>query len=249
MDIQDLREIIRIQSEDLGVELTEQHYNDAINYYHTYGNIPEINYIIDQNNQNNIIQNVLAHLSNNNHPPINNGEEDNNEEEDDEEEDNDEQGDIEDNDNRQNNGINWGRLIPNEQNPDNIRRIGSNLIISAFTQFVNNHLNNENERDMDEQISGRPRIRIINPNNFFRDVTKVVKNVDDVKISVYNNQSDMDSQCYLCYDEFICGDILRILDCGHCFHRCCVDTHLKKISNACPFCKKECQKETIFSNI
>ncbi|KAJ2091472.1 hypothetical protein IW138_001931 [Coemansia sp. RSA 986] len=45
--------------------------------------------------------------------------------------------------------------------------------------------------------------------------------------------------CSICLNEFCAGDSVRILDCGHYFHRDCVDSWLTKHSASCPLCKTD----------
>ncbi|KAI9504403.1 hypothetical protein GGI25_003322 [Coemansia spiralis] len=45
--------------------------------------------------------------------------------------------------------------------------------------------------------------------------------------------------CSICLAEFAAGDCVRILDCGHYFHRDCVDAWLTVHSACCPVCKTD----------
>merc|ERR1712154_499033 len=44
--------------------------------------------------------------------------------------------------------------------------------------------------------------------------------------------------CAICLDDFGHGEELRLLPCGHAFHRQCVDPWLLKQSELCPMCKQ-----------
>jgi len=44
-------------------------------------------------------------------------------------------------------------------------------------------------------------------------------------------------QCPICIDDFCCGEYQRTLDCGHCFHKKCIDRWFKKDKNDCPMCR------------
>ncbi|KAJ2392665.1 hypothetical protein GGI23_005175 [Coemansia sp. RSA 2559] len=46
-------------------------------------------------------------------------------------------------------------------------------------------------------------------------------------------------ECSICLNDFCAGDSVRILDCGHYFHRDCVDSWLTKHSASCPLCKTD----------
>ncbi|KAK0545150.1 hypothetical protein OC845_005236 [Tilletia horrida] len=50
-------------------------------------------------------------------------------------------------------------------------------------------------------------------------------------------------ECAICLDNFADGDYVRILPCGHCFHRAEVDEWLCKVRKLCPVCKRDCTVE------
>jgi hypothetical protein len=67
--------------------------------------------------------------------------------------------------------------------------------------------------------------------------------------SVHTPDNDTDSPdrdcCAICLDEYTEGDILRILPCGHAFHKPCADkwflrrhSKISSDSNSCPICKE-----------
>lgn len=81
-------------------------------------------------------------------------------------------------------------------------------------------------------------------------VLKVIKNIDTVPIQMYKNidASNNNSECLICYDQFVPTDIVRILPCNHILHIHCIDDHLKNISHLCPYCKSSAG-EYIFKNL
>jgi hypothetical protein len=47
-----------------------------------------------------------------------------------------------------------------------------------------------------------------------------------------------EKSCPICIDEFVCGEYNRTLDCGHVFHKKCIDRWFKKNHSDCPMCRK-----------
>lgn len=45
--------------------------------------------------------------------------------------------------------------------------------------------------------------------------------------------------CPICTDDFVHGEDLRLLSCGHQFHKGCVDPWLLKRSSTCPMCRSD----------
>ncbi|KAI9225837.1 MAG: hypothetical protein DHS80DRAFT_33322 [Piptocephalis tieghemiana] len=45
--------------------------------------------------------------------------------------------------------------------------------------------------------------------------------------------------CSVCLDDFLVGDELRLLPCGHRFHSMCIDPWLLNKSSCCPLCKRD----------
>lgn len=46
------------------------------------------------------------------------------------------------------------------------------------------------------------------------------------------------TECAICLNEFCCGERLRVLPCGHRFHRQCIDVWLVGHCACCPLCQK-----------
>jgi hypothetical protein len=59
------------------------------------------------------------------------------------------------------------------------------------------------------------------------------------QIQKLDKYKDFDSNCPICYDEFLGGDMVRVLKCSHFYHQACVDGWLKQ-KNSCPLCKEKC---------
>lgn len=61
----------------------------------------------------------------------------------------------------------------------------------------------------------------------------------DVKVDEYRMRTiNYSSTCPICYDEFGVADMIRILECDHCFHIPCIQ-HWLVNSNMCPICRKD----------
>lgn len=71
------------------------------------------------------------------------------------------------------------------------------------------------------------------------DVRKVIENIELIPLSMFykikNNGHNI--ECFLCYDEFVDTDIVRVLPCNHISHHSCIDYYLKTCSHLCPYCK------------
>jgi Ring finger domain len=48
----------------------------------------------------------------------------------------------------------------------------------------------------------------------------------------------LEDPCPICMDNFCCGEYQRTLECGHMFHKKCIDKWFKKDKNDCPMCRK-----------
>lgn len=50
-------------------------------------------------------------------------------------------------------------------------------------------------------------------------------------------QDDTDSICVVCHDEYKCREHVRVLNCGHTFHKKCIDKWLCYMET-CPLCRR-----------
>jgi len=55
------------------------------------------------------------------------------------------------------------------------------------------------------------------------------------------------NECSICLDDFQDGDKVRILPCGHIFHRDEIDDWLTRIKKLCPICKRDITGELLIS--
>lgn len=267
MDTEDIKEIVRIQLNDVGIIPEDIHFNVAINYYHDNNSLPDINYIIgtilENNNidnenlqeQNNTTENAPENTnqlededddeseSDNNNLPANN-EQNNQVESSNDESDNEENSQRED------------RASYNEQNEedDNDSDMDDGSSADEENEFEGIHLNvlpynilTENQIDdilrmrqeINPNMNENVQIQIITENSNLLDVKKVIKNIDSIPLYMFKNisNSNTNKECLICFDQFVPTDIIRVLPCSHNLHRHCIDEQLKKISYLCPYCK------------
>ena len=70
------------------------------------------------------------------------------------------------------------------------------------------------------------------------DIKLVIKDIDAIPLMMYksNNSCVKNTQCFICYGDFVNTDIIRILPCSHSYHRSCIDDYLTKKTHYCPYC-------------
>ncbi|XWV24917.1 putative ORFan [Tupanvirus deep ocean] len=252
MDEQDIKEIIKTQLLDIGINANNTHYNIAINYYRDNNCLPDIGYIVaiitqDNENNNRILQpenvieedvlneRIVIEIPVENDINITNQ---NNTDNENDTENNDDNNDDNDDSNDDNNDDNNQEI----QNSNSLTNAQNDNIINELAGIENNI--NQLQRQV---YSVNQLIAIRNtmndnqvPDNMnMVDVIKVIKNIDSIPLFMYkdyhNNNSN--SECLICYDPFVATDIIRALPCTHVLHRCCIDDHLKTKSYLCPYCK------------
>lgn len=231
MDFEDIREIIKIQLTDIEIDPQYSHYLKAFVFYQKNNYLPNIDEIISDNYE--IIDDDDDDSSNN--------------------------GDnLSDNDNLRHNNDNLSDDDDNlSHNNDNLNDNDDNLNDdndSSNDTDDDNHYDNtfsivEQRYDI-ELSSSTDSSSIINPNNML-DVLKVVKNIDEIPLSMYKLyiNSSSNTQCFICYDPFVPTDIIRILPCTHILHRCCIDDYFLNNSHRCPACTESVVDNYIYKNL
>ena len=214
MNPEDIIEIIRVQLVDAGVTALEEHFNIAIDYYNEFNIIPHINYIIgmamhDQHGEN---EDQNPH---NNFEPV------------------------------QLIAIPIGQNIDNNNNPNTqsiIIQNNSNIQAQDSDSDDENEIpnssvnqppesqNENNDDDIDVQLITSRFQNLI--------VKKVIDSIGDLKLAIVKENTEYNTECMVCYDNFVLTDLVRILPCNHVAHRSCIDDYLQKESHLCPMCKK-----------
>ncbi len=59
----------------------------------------------------------------------------------------------------------------------------------------------------------------------------------------FNNQT-IDRECPICLDVLDNRDTIIILQCNHIFHEKCIDEHIKRGNDFCPYCMKKINKNS-----
>lgn len=82
------------------------------------------------------------------------------------------------------------------------------------------------------------------------DVKKVISDIESIPLVMYKNDCNpnKNNECFICYDQYVDTDLVRVLQCGHGFHRSCIDHNLTKETHLCPYCKSPAGKY-VLSNI
>jgi len=65
-----------------------------------------------------------------------------------------------------------------------------------------------------------------------------IKNIGKYK-KVKKDDPLKDTDCPICIDCFKDNEFYRKLDCGHCFHKRCIDHWFRKDHSECPMCRKK----------
>ncbi|MEM0354078.1 MAG: RING finger domain-containing protein [Thermoplasmata archaeon] len=242
----DIKAIITLQLNDLGIDVEDEHLNMVVDYYNKYGSLPDIDYLVSMVTERKMnseqprisIQTLVG-------PPnslrgrltITNVATENYE--------NDEIDNISYDEGTQpcstNSTLHSDSEITSNsesQNESNLSGMYNVLIGNGIMNSIA-RLNNIIEELL---IPIGNRINLVNiadpPVN--DEVKKVLVSIDKIPLTIIRNQDDLASsgECLICYDPFVVTDLVRVLPCFHKFHRSCIDTYLIKESHLCPACRK-----------
>lgn len=232
MDVDTITEIIRIQLADFGILATETHLNIALEYYNRNNELPDTMYIInesippEQSAESELITQV--HYHNNNYR-----------------DDTDSESDDDGEHSHHSNNDDDNSEMPNPMRipvPLPAPTVPGMPTMISLHDLLNMAIGNRVMDDLDEEVDA----------DQLTDVKKVLKEseLDKIKLMMVKNLDDLEgnNECPNCYDTFVLTDLVRILPCGHYFHRLCIDKQLTTESHLCPICKKE-SGEHVFINI
>lgn len=68
------------------------------------------------------------------------------------------------------------------------------------------------------------------------------KDIDSMETEVFTSDSELkygQIECSICLLDFENGDVMRVMKCGHRFHKECVDEWLSRYKSVCPLCKTD----------
>jgi len=66
------------------------------------------------------------------------------------------------------------------------------------------------------------------------------KDINAMGTEKFTSESEMkygEIECSICIAPFVVGDVMRVMKCGHRFHKDCVDEWLSRYKAVCPLCK------------
>lgn len=256
---EDIRQIIGIQLLDVDIVPEQVHYDIAINYYRQYNTMPEINYILNvlfQRNEN-IAHHQHGGIQPNASPRVSPDTSDHSESGDHSESDDEYMNNISDAENNPpitiQELINYRGALTNPNDLLNVI-IGSitndgTIINSMVNAGVNiniaNTENQENGSMDDDEMPDLVDMPIFNPMHNLNpippmvDVKKVIKDIESIPLAMYKNDTNpnKNTECLICYDQYVDTDLIRILQCSHSFHRMCIDDHFTNETYLCPYCK------------
>lgn len=76
-----------------------------------------------------------------------------------------------------------------------------------------------------------------------RQRTEIARTVGKLKTTTYEVSAEgaEADACTICLDDFVAGDKVKELPCGHSYHKSCIDPWLLQKSSLCPLCKQSIQ--------
>jgi Ring finger domain len=229
MDRESLREILRLQFDDIDMDnINEAYYDIGYEYYDDHQTVPNVEYILNTYQGRLAGNNTTEEDDDNEDEPNNN----NNDNDDDEEE----------------------YLGATVTEPMTQRQ--SNIIQPLLERLIGSH--SDEQLIVGQRIGGimgtnlenifmaiRP-IQVIQP--VMVDV-KTVLDVTEIKkltlVSINKENKSDHKDCIGCFANFVESDIVRILPCNHKFHRSCIDTYLATKSYMCPSCEQPASEKTV----
>lgn len=221
LDDETLREIIKCQMEDNGIPYQEYYFMAAREYYDTRGEIPTLDMIISGHQ---IIQE-----SENRYNSSSESESEQTDDPDESENENENDSQIE------TAQIHNGPQIPNVPQISIVPQIHNGPQIPNLPQVPNSLLSSL----LGVLLS--PDTNMQFPTSM-EDVKMVLKKeaLDNLKLIFIKEPTTLGekNQCLTCYDDFVKSDLVRILPCGHTFHRLCIDEQLLNVSHNCPVCNQ-----------
>lgn len=247
MDNNTIKEIVNCWLADMDIVASNAHHQMAIDYYNEHGYIPDItqllNLIIDngENNEPYEQNNDVSNTDEENPAPNENENNNDNESE---------SGSESESDNDNENSH------PQESESEaEVQQTGDGPLFTSIQQmhsaeqreaFVIQYFRNPNNQIFNVvqtlqgsiDLSEDSEAEVISRNSQMIDVKKIIKNIDSIPLNMFKNLSanDVNTECHICYDQFVPTDIVRILPCKHILHKCCIDDHLTKQSHLCPYC-------------
>lgn len=234
MDTDTITEIVRIQLADFGIPLTPRYLNIAMDYYQRNNELPDTMYIIneaippEQNMEAELITQVHYH---------NDSYRDGSESESD---DGEHSRHSNDDDSELPNLTHMPLPVPGFTAIQSAPNMPPMISLHDLLSMA---IGNRMEDQLDQEDIDADQLT---------DVKKVLKEseLDKIKLIMVKNLDDLEgnTECPNCYDTFVYSDLVRILPCGHYFHRLCIDKQLTTESHLCPICKKE-SGEHVFINI
>jgi hypothetical protein len=137
-------------------------------------------------------------------------------------------------------------LLNNNNNPLDIQRqvqVLTQLFMHRNPESDSDSSNEENE--LDDNIANNG-MNMVDVKKILPEA--VVETIPLIMIKDTNNLEE-NKECLNCYDQFVETDLVRILPCGHHYHRLCIDKQLQTESWICPMCKKPASEKYELINI